>query len=123
MAKTDFSCALKDLPVAASLHDEPEVRVFLPDEPVDSVWAEPVCLHLQDLLPDERGEVVLHGGGETALMIGGATEPVQTGVAGSYTTAGGFDVTGLKVYALSSGLTIYSDSELVFTGKDCLSVA
>ncbi len=72
-----------------------------------------VYLTLDDLLPDESGEVVLLAGDDVPLNIL-VSEPVTgAGIAEAHVTAAGLDVTGLHFYSFESGITVYSPSDLL----------
>ncbi len=77
---------------------------------------EPLSLELNDLLPDEAGEVVLLGGAEVPLSIHAAEAVTAEGIAETHVTASGVDVTGLHYYSFESGITLYSPTDLVI---DC----
>ena len=74
---------------------------------------EPLSLELNDLLPDEAGEVVLLGGAEVPLSIHAAEPVTAEGIAETHVTASGVDVTGLHYYSFESGITLYSPTDLV----------
>ncbi len=72
-----------------------------------------VSLHLEDLLPDESGAVVLFAGEGNQIYLETVEMVVSTGISTSHVTATGVDVTGLNVYNFASGLTLYSESEVI----------
>ena len=71
-----------------------------------------VSLHLDDLLPDESGAVVLFAGECNEVFLEAGDLLVSCGVASSHVTASGVDVAGLNVYSFASGLTLYSEGEI-----------
>ncbi|KLN60135.1 hypothetical protein WH96_13160 [Kiloniella spongiae] len=73
---------------------------------------EVVSLHLDDLLPDESGAVVLFAAEGNQIYLEAGELLVSCGVANSHVTASGVDVTGLNVYNFASGLTLYSEGEV-----------
>ncbi|WP_085904479.1 hypothetical protein [Kiloniella majae] len=73
---------------------------------------EVVSLHLDDLLPDESGAVVLFAGEGNQVHLEAGELLISSGVASSHVTASGVDVTGLNVYNFASGLTLYSEGEV-----------
>jgi hypothetical protein len=73
---------------------------------------EVVSLHLDDLLPDESGAVVLFSGEGNQVLLEAGELLISSGVASSHVTASGVDVTGLNVYNFASGLTLYSEGEV-----------
>lgn len=100
----------------------PDVLVASPDdilemdvatEAVAGTSIEPLSLELNDLLPDEAGEVVLLGGAEVPLSIHAAEAVIAEGIAETHVTASGVDVTGLHYYSFESGITLYSHTDLV----------
>ncbi|MEH6632820.1 MAG: hypothetical protein V7776_18540 [Halopseudomonas aestusnigri] len=72
-----------------------------------------VSLHLDDLLPDDSGAVVLFAGEGNQVYLETIEMVVSSGISTSHVTASGVDVTGLNVYNFSSGLTLYSESEVI----------
>ena len=72
-----------------------------------------VSLHLDDLLPDESGAVVLFAGEGNQVYLETLEMVISCGISTSHITASGVDVTGLNVYNFASGLTLYSESEVV----------
>ena len=92
--------------------DQSETFVLVPD--ADSLAAEPlVSLTLDDLLPDDAGEVVLLAGDDLPINLLTDVTLAETGIAPEHVTAGGVEVTGLHYYSFESGLTIYSPVDLL----------
>ena len=114
--------------ILADLVDSmPDVLVASPDDILEldvateatagvAAAIEPLSLELNDLLPDEAGEVVLLGGAEVPLSIHAAEAVTAEGIAETHVTASGVDVTGLHYYSFESGITLYSPTDLVI---DC----
>jgi hypothetical protein len=75
--------------------------------------ADALVLDLEDLLPDVEGEVVLLAEGGVPLSVV-AHEPVTgSGIVEQHVTASGVDVEGLYYYSFESGVTLYSDTDIV----------
>jgi len=96
----------------------PDVLVAEPDDVLalgapEAGAIEPLSLELNDLLPDQAGEVVLLGAAEVPLSIHAAEAITTEGIADVHVTAGGVDVTGLHFYSFESGITLYSPTDLV----------
>ncbi|MFD2207739.1 hypothetical protein [Kiloniella antarctica] len=72
-----------------------------------------VALHLDDLLPDESGAVVLFAGEGNQVYLETLEMVISSGISTTHITASGVDVTGLNVYNFASGLTLYSESEVI----------
>ena len=72
---------------------------------------EPMVLTLEDLFPDENGEVVISTEDGLAISLLTAGEPSETGVADDHVTAAGIDVSGLHYHTFDGGLTIYFASD------------
>lgn len=103
-----------DETLAGLIDAGPDVLVAAPDDTIASLSAiEPLSLGLNDLLPDEAGEVVLMGGDEVPLSIHAAEAVTAEGIADAHVTASGVDVTGLHFYSFESGITLYSSTDLV----------
>ena len=92
--------------------DQSEAFVLAPD--ADTAAAETfVSLTLDDLLPDDAGEVVLLAGDDLPINLLTGEMLAETGIAPEHVTAGGVEVTGLHYYSFESGLTIYSPVDLL----------
>ena len=74
---------------------------------------EMVSLHLADLLPDDSGAVVLFAGEGNQVYLETMEMVISSGISTSHVTATGVDVTGLNVYNFASGLTLYSETEVI----------
>ena len=79
-----------------------------------------VVLGLDDLLPDEAGEVVLFTGNDVAINLLADVPVTASGVADQHVTAGGLEVTGLHYYTFEGGITVYSPSDLLIVHDDTL---
>ncbi|WP_020592067.1 hypothetical protein [Kiloniella laminariae] len=86
---------------------------FTPFEAVFDDEDEVVALHLDDLLPDDSGAVVLFAGEGQPVYLETLDMVVHSGISHEHVTASGVDVTGLHVYNFASGLTLYSESEVI----------
>ena len=105
---SEFSNPLPDDAVAASSGDIDPLT--LPD----LVGAEEsVVLTLDDLVPDPSGEVVLMTEDDLAVSLLAGQPVTDLGIAENHVTAGGVDVTGLHVYHIEGGITLYSPQDLV----------
>ena len=114
MVNADTSKALAELVDAVPddiLVAAPDDALALGAPEVDAI--EPLSLGLNDLLPDEAGEVVLLGGTDVPLSIHAVEAVTAEGIADVHITAGGVDVTGLHFYSFESGITLYSPTDLV----------
>ena len=81
-------------------------------EPDDAVF-----LTLDDLLPDESGEVVLFAGQDLPVSLMTSEELTLTGIADVHVTATGHDVTGLHFYSFEGGITVYSPIDLLIVNE------
>lgn len=72
---------------------------------------ETVVLALQDLLPDSGGEIVIHGGGFSAVGVATDQAVTASGTADAHVTAAGEDVSGFRYYQLDGGLTLYCPAD------------
>ena len=67
-----------------------------------------MVLSLSDLLPDQRGDVVLmNEAGPLSVNIMTDSRVTETGTAEHYVTSAGLDVTGYHFCTFEAGLTIY----------------
>jgi hypothetical protein len=67
-----------------------------------------MVLSLSDLLPDQRGDVVLmNEAGPLSVNIMTDSRVTETGTAENYVTSAGVDVTGYHFCTFEAGLTIY----------------
>jgi hypothetical protein len=67
-----------------------------------------MVLSLSDLLPDQRGDVVLMSeAGPLSVNIMTDSRVTETGTAENYVTSAGVDVTGYHFCTFEAGLTIY----------------
>ena len=82
------------------------------DLPMGSEGEEPLVLRLEDLLPDEAGEVVFSAADTTPVNLLADSPLTGAGFADSHVTASGVDVTGLSYCSFESGLTLYYPSEI-----------
>lgn len=73
---------------------------------------EPLVLALEDLVPDEQGEVVLVNDAATSVQIVTGQQVVATGSAEDHVTAAGYDVSGLQYYSLDTGVTVYYPADM-----------
>ena len=65
-------------------------------------------LALDDLIRDQRGEVVLfNNSGLRALALSATTPVSEEGRAGRYVTAAGEDVSGFRFLAFGNGIKLY----------------
>ena len=76
---------------------------------------EPLVILLEDLLPDDRGEVVLLTEESVPVSIITEKAVAQSGVAEDHVTASGLDVNGLNFYSFDNGITLYSAHDLLIT--------
>ena len=81
-------------------------------EPEDAVF-----LTLDDLLPDESGEVVLFAGEDLPVSLMTSEELTLSGIADVHVTAAGLDVTGLHFYSFEGGITVYSPIDLLIVNE------
>ena len=73
----------------------------------------PLILSHYDLVPDERGEVVLfNDAGLQTLTISSSAEKVAAGKIGGYVTRSEQDVSGFCFLAFDNGMTIYYPNDL-----------
>ncbi len=74
---------------------------------------EAVLLHLEDLLPDEAGEIVLrHGGSERSVVLLSPELVVELGRAVPHITAAGENVSGCRYARFANGLVLYYSPDL-----------
>ena len=72
-----------------------------------------VVLHLEDLLPDEAGEVVVrHGTDASRLLVVTTRDLVETGRAVPHVTASGENVSGMRYAVFRGGPVLYYGAEL-----------
>ena len=76
-------------------------------EPNIDLYADELVLHLEDLLPDADGEIVLFTAETANVSVIVAAETTDSGVADGHVTVGGIDVTGLPYCAFDNGITLY----------------
>ncbi len=91
------------------------LNAVLPDpnaSVLDSPDSDTMVLDLADLLPDASGEVVLFAEPDLPVNIVASESVTEAGVSDSHITATGVDVTGLQFYSFSSGITLYSGSNV-----------
>ena len=76
-------------------------------------WSDALVLDLEDLLPDVEGEVVLFA--EDGVPLGLVTHQPMTGsgIVDQHVTASGVDVEGLYYYSFESGVTLYSETDII----------
>lgn len=74
---------------------------------------EALVLSLHDLLPDVEGAVVMLTDASVPVNLVSDEALAETGVVTDHLTAGGVDVAGLHFYVFESGLTLYSDTDVV----------
>jgi len=74
---------------------------------------ESLVLTMEDLLPDDAGEVVLLADGDLPVNFLAGEGVTATGIAPEHVTAGGLDVTGLHYYSFESGITLYGPADLL----------
>ncbi len=72
-----------------------------------------VSLTLEDLLPDDAGEVVLVTADDVPINLLSSETMTEAGIAPEHVTMGGMEVTGLHFYSFESGLTVYSPVDLL----------
>ncbi len=72
-----------------------------------------VSLTLEDLLPDDAGEVVLIAAEDVPIDLLSSETMTEAGIAPEHVTMGGMEVTGLHYYSFESGLTVYSPVDLL----------
>ena len=72
-----------------------------------------VSLTLDDLLPDDAGEVVLVAADNLPINLLSSELVTEAGIAPAHVTAGGMEVAGLHYYNFESGLTVYSPVDLL----------
>ncbi len=72
-----------------------------------------LVLHLEDLLPDEAGEIVLrHGTDASRLLLVTGRDVVETGRAVPHVTATGENVSGMRYAVFRGGPVLYYGAEL-----------
>ena len=72
-----------------------------------------VSLTLEELLPDDAGEVVLIAAEDVPIDLLSRETMTEAGIAPEHVTLGGMEVTGLHYYSFESGLTVYSPVDLL----------
>ncbi len=72
-----------------------------------------VSLTLEELLPDDAGEVVLIADEDVPIDLLSRESMTEAGIAPEHVTLGGMEVTGLHYYSFESGLTVYSPVDLL----------
>ncbi len=72
-----------------------------------------VSLTLEELLPDDAGEVVLIAAEDIPIDLLSSEALTGAGIALEHVTMGGMEVTGLHYYSFESGLTVYSPVDLL----------
>jgi hypothetical protein len=72
-----------------------------------------VSLTLEELLPDDAGEVVLIAAEDVPIDLLSSETVTEAGIAPEHVTMGGMEVTGLHYYSFESGLTVYSPVDLL----------
>lgn len=111
-AGEDLLLDLVDSDAKAELSAEALLDFAAASEDDDSV-----VLALEDLMPDQSGEIVLLSEDDLAIsLISGQTVTGQ-GIAESHVTAGGVDVTGHHVYHFEGGITLYSPHDVVILSE------
>ncbi len=75
-----------------------------------------VTLSLEELLPDDAGEVVLIAAEDVPIDLLSHETMTGAGIAPEHITMGGMEVTGLHYYSFESGLTVYSPVDLLILG-------
>ncbi len=69
---------------------------------------EAVVLHLEDLVPDDHGEVVILGQHGYAIQLVSDQGIAGAGVSEPHVTAGGLEVGGYAFYSFINGITVYA---------------
>ena len=72
---------------------------------------EAMVLTLDDLFPDENGEVVIFTEDGLPINLIASLPVDQSGVADPHVTAAGIDVGGLSYHTFESGLTVYFEPD------------
>ena len=100
--------------LVAGVEDESSLVITAESEaePEDAVF-----LTLDDLLPDESGEVVLFAGEDLPVSLMTSEELTLSGIADVHVTAAGLDVTGLHFYSFEGGITVYSPIDLLIVNE------
>ena len=100
--------------LVAGVEDESSLVITAESEaePEDAVF-----LTLDDLLPDESGEVVLFAGEDLPVSLMTSEELTLSGIADVHVTAAGLDVTGLHFYSFEGGITVYSPTDLLIVNE------
>ncbi len=70
-----------------------------------------MVLTLDDLFPDENGEVVISSADGVPINLVASLPVDQSGVAEPHVTAAGIDVSGLNFRTFESGLTVYFEAD------------
>jgi hypothetical protein len=70
-----------------------------------------MILSLDDLFPDENGEVVIVTEDGLPINLIASLPLDQSGVAETHVTAAGIDVSGLNYHTFESGLTVYFEAD------------
>lgn len=87
-------------------------QASITDAPVGA-GGEALVLSLHDLLPDVDGAVVMLTDASVPVNLVSDEALAESGVVADHLTAGGVDVAGLHFYVFESGLTLYSDTDVV----------
>ena len=72
-----------------------------------------LVLDLEDLLPDVEGEVVLFAEEGVPLSLVAHQPLTGSGIVDQHVTASGVDVEGLYYYSFESGVTLYSETDII----------
>ena len=73
--------------------------------------ADTMILDLEDLFPDENGEIVISTADGLPINLLANLKVDQSGVADDHVTATGIDVSGLHFHTFEGGLTIYFEHD------------
>ena len=77
-----------------------------------------MVLTLDDLFPDENGEVVISTADGVPINLVASLPVDQSGVAEPHVTAAGIDVSGLNFHTFESGLTVYFEADSLIQHTD-----
>jgi len=99
----------QDGPATMLLDPADPARVAEPPDVVDLR----VSLTLEELLPDDAGEVVLIAAEDVPIDLLASESMTGAGISPQHVTLGGMEVTGLHYYSFESGLTVYSPVDLL----------
>lgn len=92
--------------VAGLTENNPMVTLAGPAPEEDAM-----VLSLDDLFPDENGEVVISTEDGLPINLIASLPVDQSGVAETHVTAAGIDVSGLNFHTFESGLTVYFEAD------------